>query len=63
MLWLFRHETVIEGGHHHVMSNESAVANGNAALILKAAAGVYEDVPANSHVLAAVGVERREHAK
>lgn len=51
---------MIQRGQHHIVADEGAVLNKNAALILKLATSVDKYVPSNMDVLSAVGVERRE---
>ena len=52
---------MVEGSYHAVVAYEYVIAYDDAALILEAAAGVDEYAFAEDGVLAAVGIEWREH--
>ena len=56
-------QIVIEGGKHHLMADQCAVAYRNAALILKTAACVDEYVFSDGDILSAVGIKGREQGK
>jgi len=60
---MIRRKTVVDGGQHHVVTDQGSIPDGNAALILETAAGVDEYVFPHRDVLSAVGVERREHVE
>ena len=49
-----RRGVVIQGGQHHVMSDEDAVADGNAPLVLEPTAGVEKDLFPKGDILPAV---------
>ena len=53
---------VVECGEHHVVANECALVDGDAALILKFAAHVDEHTIGDDGVLSAIGVKRRKHS-
>ena len=55
-------KVVVDGCQHDVVTDESALVDGDAALILELAAHIDEDMFANDGVLAAIGVEGWEHA-
>ena len=57
-----RVKVVVDGSEHDVVTDERAFVDGDAALILELAAHADEDMFANDGVLAAIGVEGREHA-
>ena len=52
---------MVERGEHHIMPDETTVAQCHAAMILKMATGVDEDVAPDGDILAEIGVERRKH--
>ena len=54
---------MIERDKHDIVADERAIANGDAALILKFAACVDEDVFPDGDVFSAVGIKRRETRK
>lgn len=54
MLW--RHG-MVERGQHHIVADEGAVANVNAALILELAAHVEKDALPNVDIFPAVGIK------
>ena len=56
-------QVVIECCKHNLMTDQSAVAYGYAALVLKTASGIYEHVFAYRYVFAAVGVKGRKQQK
>lgn len=56
-------QVVIECCKHNLMTDQSAVAYGYAALVLKTASGIYEHVFAHRYVFAAVGVKGRKQQK
>ena len=58
-----RPQTVINGRHGDAMPDQRAVTYGDAALILKAAAGIDEHAPAEADILAEVRVKRRKKTK
>lgn len=58
-----RVKVVVHGGQNHVVAQEGAVAQGDAALVLEVTAGVDEDALAHGGVFTAVGVEGREEAE
>lgn len=60
---LFRAKPVIYGSNDHAVADEGAVADTDAALILKTAAGVDEDISADADVFAEVRVEGQKHSE
>ena len=60
-LALGRVKVVVERCQHDIVSDECALVNGDAALILELAAHVDEHPLTNNGVLATIGMERREH--
>jgi len=56
-------QVVIECCKHNLMTDQSAVAYGYAALVLKTASGIYKHVFAYRYVFAAVGVKGRKQQK
>ena len=60
-LTLGRVQVMVDSGQHNVMTDECALVDGDATLILKLAPHVDEHPFTNDCVLAAVGMERREH--
>ena len=54
---------MVQRGQHHIVTDEGAVPDIDAALVLEFAAHVDKDVFPDVDVLAAVGVEGREEAK
>ena len=51
---------VIESGYDNLMSYKHVVAYLQAALVLKTACRIYENVFADSYVFAAIGIKRRK---
>lgn len=60
---LFRILTVIQRCHDHIVADERAVSNCDAALVLEAAAAVDEDIPPDVEILATIRIEGREQAE
>ena len=60
-LTLGRVQVMVDSGQHNVMTDECALVDGDAALVLKLAPHVDEHPLTNDGVLAAVGMERWEH--
>ena len=60
---LCRIQIVIDSGKHHIMANQSAVADKDSSLILKPAAGINEDPLSHVYILAAICIERREQSE
>ena len=56
-LTLYRVKVVVDGCQHDIMTDESALVNGDTALILELTAHVDEDPFTNDGVLAAIGME------
>lgn len=54
---------MIESGQYHVVPDEGTVFNENAALVLKLAAHIDEDVFSHMDVFAAVGIEGGEQSE
>ena len=59
---LWRHG-MVERGQHHIVADEGAVADVNAALILELAAHIEKDVLPDVDVFPAVGIKGRKQAK
>lgn len=59
----FPAQAMVDGGHHHIMANQSSVTDGDTALILKLAACVDKHRLANVNILAKIGVERGNRVK
>lgn len=56
-------EVMVEGGDHHLMPDQAAVADFDAALILKTAPRIDEHSPAHCDIFAEIGVKGREKSK
>ena len=54
---------MVNGCKYYIVSNESAVPNDNAALILKMAAGIDKHIFSNRNIFSEVGVKRRKQAE
>ena len=54
---------MIEGCQHHIVADQRPVPDEDSTLILEPAAAVDKYIFANRDVFAAVGLERRKHAK
>lgn len=54
---------MIDGGKHDPVTDQYPVTDGDAALILKAATGINEDILSYGYIFSKVTVERREQGK
>ncbi len=54
---------MIDGGQGDAMADKGAIAQAYAALILKTAAGIYEDIFAQKNVFAKIRIKGREQGK
>ena len=59
-IWI---HSVVQGGNHHVLTNQHIIADGNAPLVLKLAAGIDKHPLAEHKIFTAVGIERRKKPK
>ena len=54
---------MVDGGKNHIVSNQSAISDGNASLILKMTAGIDEHIFSKCNVFSEVGVKGWKQAK
>lgn len=58
-----RQKAMIDGGKHNPVPYQDAVADADASLILKAAAGIDENIFPYGNILSKIGIKRRKEGK
>ena len=63
LLAVLGRQAVVQRGQHDVVSYLASVADGNAAMVLKMAAGIDKDILPDADILAEIRIKRREYTQ